>query len=70
MVIWAIQGQLTGHEWQACTSCYEVQLAVIRQKHRCIMTPGCKGRLQRLATRPILTAQLRQILRSGLNVNH
>ena len=69
-VIWAIQGQLIGHEWHACTSCDECQLAPITQRHRCIMTPGCAGHLQRLVKRPILTARLRQILRSGANVNN
>lgn len=60
-VIWAIQGQATGHEWQACTSCQEVQLARLG-RHRCVMTPGCKGSLQRLAKRPRLTAALRRQL--------
>ena len=68
-VIWANQGQLTGHEWQVCTLCQEVQLAAMTQNHRCIMTPGCSGRLQRFAKRPILTKRLGQILRSGPNVN-
>lgn len=67
-VIWAIKGQTTGHEWQACLTCQECQLAPIG-RHRCVMTPGCKGSLQRLAKRPILTQRLRQILRSGANVN-
>ena len=67
-VIWAIEGQSTGHEWQACTSCQECQLARLG-RHRCVMTPGCTGKLQRLAKRPILTQRLRQILRSGASVN-
>lgn len=62
VVTWAIQGQLTGHEWQACTSCYHVQLTPVG-KHRCIMTPDCRGSLQRLAKRPILTQALRKVLR-------
>lgn len=68
LVIWSIQGQLTGHEWQACLTCHQVRLTTVG-KHRCKMTPGCKGRLERIAERPILTAQLRQILRLGTNVN-
>lgn len=86
LVLWAIQGQLTGHEWCVCTSCQEVRLMVPTalkdsdaksytdeppMAHAyCHMTPGCLGHMQRIAKRPILTAKLRHILPSATNVNH
>ena len=60
---WAIAGQLAGLEWCLCDGCGTPRLTKPSARGPlCTLTPGCVGRLRRVAARPILTAALRQAL--------
>jgi hypothetical protein len=60
--LWAIAGQITGHEWCSCSLCHEVQLIMPSSKRRCHMTPACHGQMVRIVPRPRMTKALRVAL--------
>lgn len=66
LVMAAIEGQKSGHEWHYCPRCQQLRLTTVSQAHprRCLMTPMCPGRLRRIAPRPRLSAALRHVLES------
>lgn len=63
LVIWAIEGQRSGHEWMLCGGCGELRMAAPGSGVPCRMTPACPGPLARLAPRPRLTKRVREALR-------
>lgn len=63
VVLWALAGQRTGHEWMLCGGCGEPRLAAPGPKVPCRMTPGCPGPMVRVASRPRLTKRVAEALR-------
>jgi hypothetical protein len=64
---WTFAGQRTGHEWFACSACPELRLMKVKARRRCttntpLMPPRCPGHMTRIATRPILRDDLREVL--------
>jgi hypothetical protein len=59
IVRWAIAGQLTGTEWHVCRTCGMPRLASIDKDQTCMMTPMCRGKMERIRARPYTSAQLR-----------
>lgn len=52
--MWAVIGQVNGHEWFACDVCTEVRLMKVKRNVKCHMTPRCAGHMVRLSPRPII----------------
>lgn len=48
----AIDGQRSGFELHACNVCHQVRQTKPPAKTVCKMTPGCKGKLERIQARP------------------
>lgn len=48
----AIEGQRSGHEICVCNTCLSTRLMKPDAKSTCKMTPGCKGKMERIAPRP------------------
>jgi hypothetical protein len=63
VVLWALEGQRSGHEWMECRGCGELRMASPGPKVPCRMTPGCRGPMARLAPRPRLTKRVAEALR-------
>ena len=63
VVLWALAGQRSGHEWMQCRACGALRMAAPGPKVPCRMTPGCPGPLARLAPRPRLTKRVAEALR-------
>ena len=66
---WAVAGRRSGHEYLVCGTCAEPQLLEPDKAGRlCHMTPGCKGKIQRPASRlidPKGAAWRNQVRRTG-----
>lgn len=48
----AVEGQRSGHEICVCDNCLCTRLMKPNAKSSCKMTPGCKGKMERIAPRP------------------
>lgn len=78
IIIAALLGQATGHEWCACSRCGEIRMmdpTGLKSEDLkrytedpppahpyCKMTPGCLGHMVRLAKRPTLTKRVKEAL--------
>ena len=64
VAMWAIAGQLSGHEWCVCGVCGTPRLTKPSEAKppRCTLTPGCQGHLMRVAARPRMTKPLKLAL--------
>ena len=61
--LWALLGQLSKTHWCVCDKCNSAQLRHTNGQ-TCTMTPGCRGRMERVQKPPILTKRLRAALHS------
>jgi hypothetical protein len=75
LCLWALMGQLSGHEWCYCSECRAVRLMVptgLKQSNAktytddppaahayCKLKPGCLGHMVRIRKRPMMTKTLR-----------
>lgn len=63
VVAWALEGQVTGHEWYSCAECDELRLqrTATSTKSKCRMSPHCEGDMVRIAPRPRAASRRRTL---------
>lgn len=66
---WTLEGQATGHEWYLCPGCGELRLMTVKARRICtsntpLLPPRCRGRMERIAPRPVLAGRIKRWLAS------